>query len=277
MARIRNIKPEFFTSEAVSELPLRARLTWIGLWTHCDNHGRARDNVKLIKAAVWPLDDVSLKDIEDDLTTLAEHQRIVRYEVDGKRYLVITNWSEHQYGAFKGDPKHPGPDGSLDEYRTDLDESRFDLDESGAIQVSEIQGSGDRGQEDSLRSPPRQESARPDVDELCERLRDRVVANGAKAAVTAKWRADARLMLDRDGRDFQQAKRLIDWATSHDFWASNILSMPKFRAQYDKLLLQAKREGRQRTNGSDATSNSLLERAARLSQSANIKQLPAGG
>ena len=107
MARIRNIKPEFFTSEAVSELPIRARLTWIGLWTHCDNHGRARDNVKLIKAAVWPLDEVTLKDIEEDLATLARHGRIVRYSVRGKRYLVITNWGEHPYGAFKGDPKHP--------------------------------------------------------------------------------------------------------------------------------------------------------------------------
>lgn len=109
MARIRNIKPEFFTSEAVSELPIRARLTWIGLWTHCDNHGRARDNVKIIKGAVWPLDNVSLKEIEDDLVTLAAQGRIVRYTVDGKRYLVVTNWGEHQYGAFKGDSKYPAP------------------------------------------------------------------------------------------------------------------------------------------------------------------------
>lgn len=41
MAKIRSIKPDFFTSEDVSALPLRARLTWIGLWTHCDDHGRA--------------------------------------------------------------------------------------------------------------------------------------------------------------------------------------------------------------------------------------------
>lgn len=128
MARIRNIKPEFFTSEAVSALPLRARLTWIGLWTHCDNHGRARDNVKLIKAAVWPLDNVSLRDIEEDLATLAEQGRIVRYEVDGKRYLEVTNWGEHQYGAFKGPAKCPGPDGAV---RLNSDGSKPGLDESG--------------------------------------------------------------------------------------------------------------------------------------------------
>jgi hypothetical protein len=110
MPRIRNVKPEFFTSESVAELPLRTRLTWIGLWTHSDNYGRSRDNVRTIKGAVWPLDDdVSLEDIEEDLQILAEKRRLVRYEVDGKRYLVITNWGEHQYGAFKDKPKHPGP------------------------------------------------------------------------------------------------------------------------------------------------------------------------
>jgi hypothetical protein len=96
MSRIRSIKPGFFKSEDVSALPLRARLTWIGLWTHCDDAGRTKDNVKLIKADVWPLDDVSLRDVEDDLSTLAAHGRIVRYEVGGQRYLEITNWRDHQ-------------------------------------------------------------------------------------------------------------------------------------------------------------------------------------
>lgn len=96
MARIRTIKPGFFRSEDVSALPMRARLTWVGLWTHCDDEGRAKDNVKLIKADVWPLDQVSLREIEEDLETLAAHGRIVRYEVDGRRYLAVTNWREHQ-------------------------------------------------------------------------------------------------------------------------------------------------------------------------------------
>jgi hypothetical protein len=96
MARIRTIKPSFFKSDDVSALPLRARLTWIGLWTQCDDQGRTKDHTRLIKADIWPLDTVSLADIEEDLSTLAAHGRIVRYEVDGKRYLEVTNWSEHQ-------------------------------------------------------------------------------------------------------------------------------------------------------------------------------------
>lgn len=96
MARIRTIKPDFFTSDTVSALPIRARLTWIGLWTHCDDHGRCRDNVKLIKAAVWPLDDVSLRDIDSDLTALESAAVIYRYSVLGKSYIQVTGWTEHQ-------------------------------------------------------------------------------------------------------------------------------------------------------------------------------------
>lgn len=109
MARIRSIKPGFFTSEDVSRLPLRARLTWIGLWTHCDDQGRAKDNVKLIKAAVWPLDSVTLRDVEEDLATLAVHGRIVRYEVDGRRYLAVTNWGDHQKPNRPTGSKIPAP------------------------------------------------------------------------------------------------------------------------------------------------------------------------
>ena len=92
MARIRSIKPDFFSSEVVSDMPLRARLTWVGLWTQCDDHGRTKDNARLIKAAVWPLDNTSLSDIEEDLVTLADHGRIVRYVVAGKGFLAVVNW-----------------------------------------------------------------------------------------------------------------------------------------------------------------------------------------
>ena len=109
MARIRSIKPSFFTSEDVSALPMRARLTWIGLWTHCDDQGRAKDNTKLIKAAVWPLDSVTLAEIEEDLTTLAAHTRIVRYMVDGKRYLAIVNWHDHQRPNKPSPSRLPAP------------------------------------------------------------------------------------------------------------------------------------------------------------------------
>lgn len=109
MARIRSIKPDFFTSEDVSVLPLRARLTWIGLWTHCDDHGRTKDVSRLVKAAVWPLDDVSLRDVEEDLEILADRGRIVRYAVEEKHYLAVVNWHVHQAINRPGQSACPAP------------------------------------------------------------------------------------------------------------------------------------------------------------------------
>ena len=39
MARIRTIKPEFWTDEKVVTLPFEARLLFIGMWNFCDDEG----------------------------------------------------------------------------------------------------------------------------------------------------------------------------------------------------------------------------------------------
>ena len=97
MARIRTIKPSFFTSTTVAELPIEVRLTFIGLWTHVDDEGRAVDDPRLVKAAIWPLDDRrNATAIEKDLAILAKRGLIERYTHDGHRYLRVRTWKEHQ-------------------------------------------------------------------------------------------------------------------------------------------------------------------------------------
>ena len=54
-----------------------------------------------------------------------------------------------------------------------------------------------------------------------------------------KWALIADRMIRLDKRDPQEAANLITWAQNDDFWKSNILSMDKFRKQYDKLRLQS--------------------------------------
>jgi hypothetical protein len=110
MARIRTIKPEFFTSLTIADLPLTARLTFIGLWTHVDDAGRCVDDARLIKAAAWPLDDRTAADIEIDLKLLTESSLITRYMLNQKRYLVVTGWSEHQRINRPTPSKLPAPE-----------------------------------------------------------------------------------------------------------------------------------------------------------------------
>ncbi len=97
MARIRTIKPAFFSSLSNADLPIPTRMTWIGLWTYVDDKGRAVDDARLVKAAVWPLDDAyTAKKVESDLAKLEKAGKIGRYIVDGQRYLAVVNWRTHQ-------------------------------------------------------------------------------------------------------------------------------------------------------------------------------------
>ena len=84
------------------------------------------------------------------------------------------------------------------------------------------------------------DGGREDVEQVCGLLADQVGTNtGKRPTITSRWRTDARLMLDRDGRTVEDACALIAWATTDPFWRSNILSMPKFREKYDQLRLKA--------------------------------------
>ena len=60
MARIRTIKPEFWTDEDMAELSEPACLLAIGLLNYADDEGYFNANPKLIKAAVFPIREPSV-------------------------------------------------------------------------------------------------------------------------------------------------------------------------------------------------------------------------
>ncbi len=93
MARIRTIKPEFYTDEDLAERSIWARFIFPALWQHCDCEGRMEDRPKYLKTQLLPYDDQDLNALLDEL---AEHGFIVRYQVDGKRYIFVPNFTEHQ-------------------------------------------------------------------------------------------------------------------------------------------------------------------------------------
>lgn len=98
MARIRTIKPGFWTDEKLSQLSPLVRMTFLGLISAmADDAGRCKGEVRLVKASVWPLDDdVTTKTIGTHLAQLARAKRIVMYDVEGARYIQIVNWKRHQ-------------------------------------------------------------------------------------------------------------------------------------------------------------------------------------
>jgi len=93
MARIRTIKPEFFTSEDIVSLTPLARVFYIALWCEADRAGRLDWKPGTLKMRYLPGDDCNFSGLADELTNAG---LIVLYEVDGKRYAEIPTFTTHQ-------------------------------------------------------------------------------------------------------------------------------------------------------------------------------------
>jgi hypothetical protein len=95
LARIRTIKPEFWTNERVMECSANARLLFIGMWNFADDLGRLAFAPKTIKAQIFPSDDIGLDAVRGMVYELSKNGLLLVYEAAGKEYLQIVGW-QHQ-------------------------------------------------------------------------------------------------------------------------------------------------------------------------------------
>lgn len=96
MARIRTIKPEFWTDEDMAELSEPACLLAIGLLNYADDEGYFNANPKLIKAAVFPIREPSIP-IPVLIRELSNCGYLSMFSTqDGKHFGAITNFLKHQ-------------------------------------------------------------------------------------------------------------------------------------------------------------------------------------
>jgi hypothetical protein len=243
MARIRTIKPHFFKSHDVSALSYRARLTWIGLWTYVDDEGRGRDDARIIKGELWPLEDlVTWGDVEADLSELSLSTHVTRYTVENRSFLAITKWDDHQVISRPTASKFPAPMPTNTRVMAPL------TDDSVSTHGPYTAGTGNREQGNGTGNRELSSSVvaiatpRPDVDGLLDMLDVGIGRNGGKLPGRTKQNVSAmRLMIDADGRTVQQIEAAIRWSQNDEFWRGNILSASKLRSKYDQLRLAAMR------------------------------------
>lgn len=108
MARIRTVKPEFWTNEQVMECSTTARLLFIGMWNFCDDGGNHPASAKTLKAEIFPADDISAERVQGLLDELIDNDLLLPYESAGKKYLHVTGW--HHQKIEKKNFKHPMPE-----------------------------------------------------------------------------------------------------------------------------------------------------------------------
>lgn len=94
MARIRAIKHGFFLHEGLARLSHAHRLLFEGLWLLADREGRLEDRPERIRAELFPYEAIAVDPMLDDLAAVDD--LIVRYEVNGRRFIAVTNFAKHQ-------------------------------------------------------------------------------------------------------------------------------------------------------------------------------------
>lgn len=93
MARIRTIKPEFWTDGTIIRLPYEVRLFFIGLWNFACDRGHVEDDSFGLKLKILPADPV---DGDELVQRLVDAGRIERVVAGGKQYLFIPSFTDHQ-------------------------------------------------------------------------------------------------------------------------------------------------------------------------------------
>lgn len=111
MARIRTVKPEFYTSEQVTDCSPVARLLFMGMWTFSDDNGIHPASIKRLKMEVFPSDDFTRQQIADMVSELITVGLVIEYTSHGETFWKITGW--HHQKIDQPTFKYPLPDGSL--------------------------------------------------------------------------------------------------------------------------------------------------------------------
>ena len=120
--RIRTIKPSFWRSDDITALPMELRLFFVGLWSYVDDNGVGIDDYREIAADLFAKeeDPVAIREfVREGLATLSRGPLVVRYMIDGKRYIFIRTWDEHQRVDRPNKPRYPRPSDDFDPTTSD--------------------------------------------------------------------------------------------------------------------------------------------------------------
>ena len=212
MARIRTIKPEFFTSEQIVECSTNARLQFLGVLCFSDDGGRHPASAKRLKMEVWPGDPCTIKDVEKWQTELIHAGLIVEYtDAQGLMLWCVTGWQRHQR-VDKPTIKFRGPfdDGSTIVRGALATESNGVESNGVESNVGEVSPTTPLVRAPKIRKP-REAFQKPTLDDVRAYCRERDNAVGAEI-----WYAHYEANGWKVGRN-----QMKDWKASVRTWEHN--------------------------------------------------------
>lgn len=109
----RIIKESICTSDDIDRLSWFEEVVWYRLIVNCDDFGRFDGRPAIIKNRLFPLkDSITLKAVSAAINKLVSFGMVALYEFEGKPYLYLPSWNEHQTPrATKS--KYPAPENGV--------------------------------------------------------------------------------------------------------------------------------------------------------------------
>jgi hypothetical protein len=182
MARIRNVKPDFFRHRRLQELEKNnpgkyVMLVFQGLWLQADRCGRFPWNEDQLCLDILPWLDF---EIGESMRLLAEHDFIVSYEVGGKHYGLLPNFEKDQSFCKEErekSPRYPAPPPDILEKYPDSSDEEMVLGKRGG------RGAAPMRPRSAPIGPPLRTSSAPCVPHLSsEDLKSEELKRGNKAS-----------------------------------------------------------------------------------------------
>lgn len=116
----RMLKESICTSDNIDKLSLLAETAFYRLIVNCDDFGRMDARTPIVRSRLFPLKKYEDEDIDNVLDELVNADLIEIYRVNGRPYLQMKTWTNHQQvRATKS--KCPGPEERDHETSNDSD------------------------------------------------------------------------------------------------------------------------------------------------------------
>ena len=126
----RIIKESICTSDSIDKLSWFEEVLFYRLMVNCDDYGRYDGRPAIIKNKLFPLkENLTLKAVKEAINALASAELVTLYEFEGKPYLYLPTWNEHQNVRAKKS-KYPEPDNGCK-----LSDSNGNTSENNCIQM----------------------------------------------------------------------------------------------------------------------------------------------
>lgn len=256
--RIRYLKPEIWQSRDFRALSAVGRETFICLISNADDEGRMKTDAAHLAHTFL---DEPPADVEHQLELMEERRMITTYRVRGDRFIALLGW-KHQRVNHPSPSDLPAPP-KFKKKSADGSPRKRQLDLASLLNAQERDSTNPSTTTITTTTASHANGAlaHADARRLVEQLLDSLAEwNAKRKSSPAKDIEEAERLIRIDQRPIDEALEVLSWATHDEFWRPNILSLSKFRKQYDTLRGQMQRRGP--VNSLERSTEELLRSAA---------------